>query len=115
MKGILITNGALFVACGRMTYRSREGTWEVSPVSYDSLAWELRTEPPERYTMLTDRDIRALDGETLTGLFDIHGKTCATLGLDAEEALTPDAEGENDCEADDIQYPTLSELFETDD
>lgn len=115
MKGILITNGALFVACGRMTYRSREGKWEVSPVSYNSLAWELRTEPPERYTMLSDSDIRALDEEILTGLFAIHRKTCATLGLDAEEALTPDAEGENKYEADDIQYPTLSELFETDD
>lgn len=61
MRGIKIKNGATFVQYNGITYRlSSDMEWGVSPVLYESLEWELRTEPPHTYDYIGEADIKAL-------------------------------------------------------
>ena len=116
MRGIKIKNGALFVECGLSTYRySERANWEVSSISYPALEWDLRTERPDSYELLSDGDIRTLGAEIFEGLVAIHKKSCARLGLDAEEALTLEMKGSDTNEDYDVQYAALLELLEAED
>ena len=58
MKGIKLSHGVIFVTDGTYTVRlSKDGTCGVSPILYENLEWDLKTEPPETYEYLTNGDI----------------------------------------------------------
>ena len=61
MKGIQVKNGALFVTDGTYTVRLLpDGECGPSPVMYEVLAWDLRTEPPKTWEYLTLSDLQGL-------------------------------------------------------
>ncbi len=97
MRGMQIKNGALFVEWGSLTYRcsEREG-WGVSPISFSTLQWDMRSESPERYEYLTVGEILSLDsyGE----LKRLHEKNCKLLGLAFVEEEVGDS-GVGACDA----------------
>ena len=58
MKGIKLSHGVIFVTDGTHTVRLlKDGTCGVSPILYETLEWDLRTERPETYEYLTSGDI----------------------------------------------------------
>ena len=64
MKGIRLSHGAIFVTDGTHTVRLLpSGKCTVSPISYATLEWDLRTESPSAWEYLTDGDIRSLGEE----------------------------------------------------
>ena len=79
MKGIAYPFGTIFVTDGRYTLRKTKRTdWQISPVSFSSIEWDLRTEPPDTWTYLTEEEIKDIpDGgyEKILALFeDIYAK-----------------------------------------
>ena len=74
MKGIRLSHGAVFVTDGRLTVRLLpSGACGISPVSYNVLEWDLRTESPDSWEYLSEAEIRALpDGgaEKILAAFD---------------------------------------------
>ena len=61
MKGIVLSFGTVFVTDGIHTLRKTKTTdWQISPVSYQSIEWDLRTEPPDTWDYLTESDVIAL-------------------------------------------------------
>ena len=61
MKGIKLSHGVIFVTDGTHTVRLlKDGKCGVSPILYESLEWDLRTEPPATYEYLTNGDIENL-------------------------------------------------------
>ena len=62
MKGIKLSHGAVFVYDGLFTVKlSKSGECGPSPITYPVLEWDLRTESPDSWEYLTERDIRGLD------------------------------------------------------
>ena len=54
MRGIRLSHGVTFIECDGATLRiSANGKCEISPVSFASLEWELRTEKPEKWEYIT--------------------------------------------------------------
>ena len=83
MKAIRLNSGVIFVEWGGFsTYRYNGEAWEVSPVLYNVVEWELRGEP-DRFEYLTEGDIRAL--AHFDALSALHKKTCEILGWRFEE------------------------------
>ncbi|MBQ9746908.1 MAG: hypothetical protein IJW21_08825 [Clostridia bacterium] len=85
MKGICLSHGVVFVTDGDYTVRLLpSGECEASPISYNSLEWDLRTEPPDTWDYIWESEIRALpDGgfekisaalEKIHKLVDYSGK-----------------------------------------
>ena len=67
MKGIKLKNGVIFVEWGGFStyrYTEREG-WEVSPVMYQVVEWDMKNEGPDAFEFLTEGEIRALDSSRL--------------------------------------------------
>ena len=61
MKGIKLSHGVIFVTDGLHTVRLlKDGKCGVSPILYENLEWDLRTEPPSTYEYLTNGDIKDL-------------------------------------------------------
>ena len=60
MKGIQINGGAAFVEHNGITVRIKNGKCELSPISFCTLEWDLRTEPPQKWDYLTVSDIKGL-------------------------------------------------------
>ena len=73
MKGIRLSHGTVFVTDGLTTIRLLpSGECGASPIAYEVLEWDLRTEPPESWEYLTESDIRALAD-------DGYSKICTAL------------------------------------
>ena len=77
MQGIRLSHGAVFVTDGVFTVRLLpSGKCGASPVTYHTLEWELRTEPPSTWEYISELEIRNLpDGgfEKISAAFeDIH-------------------------------------------
>ena len=86
MKGILILRGALFVLCDNITVRvSPSGKCGISPVSYQVLEWELRTEPPHTWDYVSEEYIRSMDGGVYDKIMEVVTQTRKTLGLSEDE------------------------------
>ena len=86
MRGILLSNGALFVLCDNITVRvSPSGKCGISPVSYQVLEWELRTEPPHTWDYVSEAYIRSMDGGVYDKIMEIVTQTRKTLGLSEDE------------------------------
>lgn len=61
MKGIRLSHGTVFVTDGTFTVRLLStGECGASPVTYNTLEWELRTEPPHTWDYIWDEEIRNL-------------------------------------------------------
>jgi hypothetical protein len=61
MKAIQIAGAALFVSDGTLTVRLLpNGECGPSPIMYEVLEWDLRTEPPETWYHLSERELQAL-------------------------------------------------------
>ena len=79
MKGIILSSGTIFVTDGLHTLRKTKSTdWQLSPILYQNVEWDLRTEPPDTWDYLTASDIKGLpDGgyeKILALLEDIQAK-----------------------------------------
>ena len=62
MRGIRLSHGVVFVEYEGITVKlSPDGRCDLSPVLLDSLEWDLRTEPPDRWGYLTEGEIFALE------------------------------------------------------
>ena len=73
MKGIRLSNGAIFVSDGLITVKlSKDGECGASPIAYEVLEWDLRTESPDKWEYVSEAELRALDD----GGYD---KICATI------------------------------------
>lgn len=73
MKGIRLSNGEIFVSDGLITVKlSKDGECGASPIAYEVLEWDLRTEPPNSWEYVSEAELRALDD----GGYD---KICATI------------------------------------
>jgi hypothetical protein len=74
MKGIKLSHGVIFATDGLITVRlSKSGECEVSPIEYEVLEWDLRTEPPEKWEYVSEAELRALpDGayDRIAAVFD---------------------------------------------
>jgi hypothetical protein len=74
MKGIRLSHGVIFATDGLITVRlSKSGECEVSPIEYEVLEWDLRTEPPEKWEYVSEAELRALpDGayDRIAAVFD---------------------------------------------
>ena len=65
MRGIKLSHGVSFVEYEGVTIRiSADGKCALSPILLPSLEWELRTEPPEKWTYITDSDVDAYGENT---------------------------------------------------
>lgn len=61
MRGIRLACGTIFVSDGLVTVRLlKSGECEVSPIAYEVVEWDLRTEPPEKWEYITESDLRDL-------------------------------------------------------
>ena len=61
MKGIKLSHGAVFVYDGLFTVKlSKSGECGPSPITYQVLEWDLRTESPDSWEYLTEGDICGL-------------------------------------------------------
>ena len=81
IRGIKINGGATFVKYGGYTFRlNTDMTWTVSPIQYEVLEWDLRTEPPDSYDSVYEADIRGMGNGVYEGLINIYNKTKAALG-----------------------------------
>lgn len=84
MKAIQIVNGALFVSDGTLTVRlSSDGACGPSPIMYEVLEWDLRTERPETWYHLSECELRALPA--YAKIEQTFGQLYQTLGLKKEE------------------------------
>ena len=84
IKGIRLKHGVIFVEWGGFsTYRYSRGAWDVSPVLYHVLEWDLQTESPDSWEYMTEGEIRGLD--TFDELCAVHKKTCEIFGWKVEE------------------------------
>ncbi len=84
IKGIQLKNGVIFVEWGGFsTYRYNGEAWDVSPVLYRVVEWDMRTEGPDAFEYLSEGEIRALP--TFDALYAVHKKTCETLGWKVDE------------------------------
>ena len=60
MKGIMLSHGVAFVKYQDVTVRvNKDGSCELSPILYDTLEWDLRTEPPSTWSYITESDLDA--------------------------------------------------------
>ena len=58
MRGIRLSHGVTFVECDGITVRiMTDGHCELSPILFDVLEWDLRTESPDRWTYIDEADI----------------------------------------------------------
>lgn len=84
MKAIRIVNGALFVSDGTLTVRLLpSGECGPSPIMYEVLEWDLRTERPETWCYLSEGEICALP--SYAKIEQTFGELYKTLGLEKEE------------------------------
>ena len=74
MKGIRLSHGTVFATDGLTTARLlKSGECGVSPIAYEVLEWDLRTEPPESWEYVSEAELRELpDGgyERLLAVFE---------------------------------------------
>ena len=76
MQAIRLKHGVIFVKKDGVTVRiSANGECEISPILFESLEWDLRTEPPSQWEYITEGDIMALGKETYNQLLDLINKT----------------------------------------
>ena len=80
MKGIRIRNGATFVQYEGVTVRIlQDGTCALSPVLYESLEWELRTEEPDSWDYVGEYDVRAMGNGVYEKVLEIVRRTRGIL------------------------------------
>ena len=72
MNAIKLSHGAIFVTDGLITIRvTKSGEVGLSPITYNNLEWDLRTEPPDKWEYLTQGEIESLpEFEKITALFE---------------------------------------------
>jgi hypothetical protein len=58
MKGIRLSHGVIFATDGLITVRlSKDGECGASPIAYEVLEWDLRTEPPDTWDYIFESDL----------------------------------------------------------
>ena len=60
MQAIRVKSGAIFVSDGLFTVRLSRGVCGPSPIAYEVLEWDLRTEPPENWEYLSEGELMSL-------------------------------------------------------
>ena len=73
MRAMKLKHGVVFAERDGITLRFLHGKWEISPIAYDALEWDLRGDGPDAYEYFTESDLRGLgDAEwaEMNALFD---------------------------------------------
>ena len=61
MNGIRLSHGVTFITDGLITIRvTKSGEVGLSPITYNNLEWDLRSEPPDKWEYLTQGEIESL-------------------------------------------------------
>ena len=61
MRGIKLKHGVIFLEIDGVSIKIKaNGEVDLSPILFDSLEWEMRTEPPSEWEYVTEGDIRAM-------------------------------------------------------
>ena len=82
MRGISVKNGACFVEVDGITVKiSRSGECELSPINFNTLEWDLRTEPPDEWDYLYAGDIEMLGENVIKDINDIVNKFKSVLDI----------------------------------
>ena len=82
MKSIKLQNGTVFVSDGTLTVRLLpNGDCGPSPIMYEVLEWDLRTEPPERWEYLTEGDLQGLPCGGYAKIIAAFAKMNEALGI----------------------------------
>jgi hypothetical protein len=63
MNGIMLSHGVLFVQYEGVTIRVRNGECDISPIMYESLEWDLRTESGDKWWYVSEDEIKSMDSE----------------------------------------------------
>ena len=81
MKGIKLAYGTIFVTDGVSTVRvSKNGECDVSPISYSSLEWDLRTENPNSWEYIGEWELKSLPGGVYEKVLSVFEHIRDTLG-----------------------------------
>ncbi len=72
MRGIKLSHGTIFITDGLITVRVlKSGEVGVSPVSYNTLEWDLQSESPDSWEYLTQGEIESLpEFEKINEIFE---------------------------------------------
>lgn len=82
MKGIRLSHGTIFVKDGITTVRLlKSGECGISPISYEVVEWDLRTEPPETWEYISEEEIRALPDGAYEKIAKVIEDVERTLGI----------------------------------
>ena len=82
MKAIKLQNGTVFATDGLLTVRLlSNGECTASPISYEVLEWDLRTEKPDMWEYLTETDIKSLPNGGFNKIAACFDNTRATLEM----------------------------------
>lgn len=81
MRGIKLSHGVIFIECEGVPIRiNADGKCALSPIQLPSLEWDLRTEPPESWTYITQSDIDSLEEDTRQQIAHIVAEFHEILG-----------------------------------
>ena len=80
MRGIKLSHGVAFVEYDGVTIRiNADGKCELSPILLMSLEWDLRAEPLESWTYISDSDVDAYGEDTRKQIKDLVAKFHRTI------------------------------------
>ena len=81
MKGIKLSHGVLFVTDGIFTVRYLpSGECGASPIAYNVLEWDLRTESPDSWDYVGESELRYLPDGGYEKICECFEKLCGILG-----------------------------------
>ena len=80
MKGIKLCHGVMFVKCDYTTVRVlANGECGVSPITFENLEWDLRTEPPESWEYVSEDEIRSMGSEIYEKILEVEARVSNIL------------------------------------
>ena len=80
MRGIRLSHGVTFVEHRGITVRIKaDGKCEISPIEFDILEWDLRTESPDRWTYIDEEDIDSMGKDVRQQIEDIVSRVYKIL------------------------------------
>ena len=80
MKAIRLKNGVVFVKIEYSTFKVLpDGTCDFSPIMFETLEWDLKTEPPSTWEYLTQGEIYSLPNDAYQKMLEKLQKINDTL------------------------------------
>ncbi|MBR5251020.1 MAG: hypothetical protein IKV38_03280 [Clostridia bacterium] len=80
MKAIRLKHGVVFVKIDNFTFKVLpDGTCDFSPVTFEVLEWDLKTEPPSTWEYLTQGEICSLPNDAYQKMLEYLQKVNKAL------------------------------------